>query len=87
MTELEMNDLTTLKKDLPNLSKTILEKDDEFKKFFKYVFQACREGTIKTIPKEIVVYLLPICMSKFDVQHQTYARLFCEFLESQKNSK
>jgi hypothetical protein len=80
-------DLMALKKKLPLVSEEIIGDPKEFANFFKYVFQACREGTIKTIPKESALFLLPICLSESGPKYRRYLGFFLEFLEGQEGIK
>jgi len=85
--ELKVSSLVQLKSKLKESTKTLIESLKDFTEFYKFVFQACREGTIKTIPKESVIYLLPICFSRSNATQQKFVNYFCKFLESSTTTK
>jgi hypothetical protein len=84
---LNVTDIDGLKVEIKTATERIVKNEKEFLEFFRYVFQACREGTIKTIPKENAVYLLPICVSKSGPKYRRYIPDLCKFLESKNDSK
>ena len=63
---------------LPGLDTGFLDPSD-FRKFYKFVFQFSREGTNKTIEKDMVVALLQLVLAGRNIVH---LNSFCEFLES-----
>lgn len=72
--------LQDLKLKLKSSCQDMFKNEDKYKSFFAYCFQASREGTIKTVAKDTVVFLLPICMSSSP--YFTRAQDFCKYLES-----
>ena len=62
---------------LPSLDPGFLERQ-EFRDFYKFVFQFQREGTHKTIEKDTVAVLLPMVLDKNRAPHLDY---FVEFLK------
>mmetsp|Transcript_28336 Transcript_28336/g.44629 ORF Transcript_28336/g.44629 Transcript_28336/m.44629 type:complete len:265 (+) Transcript_28336:388-1182(+) len=65
---------------LPALDTGFMEQG-EFKEFYKFCFQFNRQGTHKTLEKDLVVALLKMCLNNDRI---TSYRLdtFCEFLET-----
>jgi len=70
-----IEELTAL---LPTLDPGFLDRA-EFREFYKYVFQFSREGTNKTIERDIIMGLLPIVV---DTDRAPHLNLFLEFLGS-----
>mmetsp|Transcript_27525 Transcript_27525/g.39428 ORF Transcript_27525/g.39428 Transcript_27525/m.39428 type:complete len:265 (-) Transcript_27525:142-936(-) len=68
---------------LPALDTGFMERD-EFKEFYKFCFQFNRQGTHKTLEKDLVVALLKMCLNNDRI---TTYRLdtFCDFLETTKD--
>ena len=62
---------------LPSLDPGFLERQ-EFRDFYKFVFQFQREGTHKTIEKDTVAVLLPMVLDKNRAPHLEH---FVEFLK------
>lgn len=80
--------LETLQCDSFERLKELIPNPDEFdlptfKRFFKFVFLFSREGTHKTIEKDLVAALLPIAIGGRS-QHTT---LFLQFLEQSSTSR
>jgi len=75
---LNLSSVDDLKKLLPALDTGFLD-PSEFRKFFKFVFQFSREGTNKTIEKDMVVALLQMVLAG---RNNLHLNSFCEFLES-----
>jgi Cullin binding len=71
----------SLKKLLPSLDPGFLEQS-EYKNFYKFCFQFNREGTYKSLDKDVVISLLQILLKDYS-QVVPAERLssFCEFLE------
>eukprot|EP01038_Epipyxis_sp_PR26KG_P004271 gene4271-6050_t len=70
-------DINGIKSILPSLDPGFLDKN-EFRDFYRFVFQFSREGTHKTIEKEIVLGLLPIIL---DSNRAPHLELFLNFLQ------
>lgn len=87
LSKLGVKDVSDLRPKIPSIVDEVIGNDKEFSVFFKYVFQACREGTVKSIPKSSAIYLLPICFSKFDAKMNRYVESFCQFLDTSKESE
>jgi len=62
---------------LPSLDPGFLERP-EFRDFYKFVFQFSREGTHKTIEKDMIATLLPLVVDDNRAPHLDY---FLEFLK------
>jgi len=60
--KLDVDSMVKLKEHLPQLETGFLEQA-EFRDFFKFCFHFNREGTHKTLPKELVVELIPMTLS------------------------
>jgi len=60
--KLDIDSMIKLKEYLPQLETGFLEQA-EFRDFFKFCFHFNREGTHKTLPKELVVELIPMTLS------------------------
>eukprot|EP01035_Chromulina_nebulosa_P003775 gene3775-5160_t len=71
-------DVEGIKSMLPSLDPGFLERN-EFRDFYRFVFQFSREGTHKTIEKDMVIALLPIVLDTNRAPHLT---LFLEFLQT-----
>ena len=56
----------------------------EFRDFFRFVFQFSREGTNKTLEKDLVIGLLPILLDLNRAPHLDY---FLNFLQSVSNPR
>jgi hypothetical protein len=78
MKTLKCDSIEDLKKLLPGMDPGFME-HDEFKSFYKYVFLFSREGTHKTIEKDMTVALLQMVLSERNNRHLTP---FAEFLET-----
>mmetsp|Transcript_27380 Transcript_27380/g.54680 ORF Transcript_27380/g.54680 Transcript_27380/m.54680 type:complete len:227 (+) Transcript_27380:174-854(+) len=76
--KLDVEDLEGFKKLLPSLDTGFLSGSD-FSKFYKFCFQFSREGTHKTIEKDLVVALLQIVL---EGRGNVHLAPFCSFLES-----
>jgi Cullin binding len=66
-----------LKSAVPSLDPGFLERS-EFRDFYKFVFQFSREGTHKTIEKDMILALLTMVLDKNRAPHLDY---FVEFLK------
>ena len=62
-----------------SLNSSLVLMFSEFRDFFKFVFQFSREGTNKTLEKELVVGLLPILL---DINRAPHLEHFLQFLET-----
>mmetsp|Transcript_12301 Transcript_12301/g.18639 ORF Transcript_12301/g.18639 Transcript_12301/m.18639 type:complete len:215 (-) Transcript_12301:151-795(-) len=78
MKDIGASTVTDLINKSPSFDPGFLDKGD-FRDFFRFVFQFSREGTHKTIEKEIVASLLPIVLDRNRAPHLEY---FLQFLES-----
>eukprot|EP01035_Chromulina_nebulosa_P021090 gene21090-27331_t len=76
MTNLQKDSIAGLLDIISSLDPGFLEKD-EFRDFYKFVFQFSREGTHKTLEKDVVLSLLPIVLDKNRAPHLD---LFLEYL-------
>ncbi|GMH60796.1 hypothetical protein TrRE_jg2709 [Triparma retinervis] len=74
--ELGLEKVEDFKKLLPSLDTGFMDHED-FRKFYKFVFQFSREGTNKTIEKDMVVALLQMVLCDRSNPH---LNPFCEFL-------
>mmetsp|Transcript_11205 Transcript_11205/g.24898 ORF Transcript_11205/g.24898 Transcript_11205/m.24898 type:complete len:217 (+) Transcript_11205:160-810(+) len=63
---------------LPSMDPGFLDRS-EFRDFYKFVFQFSREGTNKTIEKEIIVALMPIVL---DMNRAPHLDKFLQFLNA-----
>lgn len=68
---------------LPALDIGFME-HDEFKEFYKFCFQFNRQGTHKTLDKDLVTALLKMCLTN-DRITSTRLDTFCDFLETTKD--
>ena len=68
--------IEALKATTPSLDTGFLERQ-QFREFFKFVFQFSREGTHRTIEKDVVAALLPLAASN----RSNHTVQFVEFLE------
>lgn len=76
--ELKLDSLDKFKELLPSLDPGFLERR-EFKEFYKFCFQFNRQGTHRTLDKDLVVALLPIVLK--DRIPVNRLESFCAFLE------
>mmetsp|Transcript_19543 Transcript_19543/g.33310 ORF Transcript_19543/g.33310 Transcript_19543/m.33310 type:complete len:267 (+) Transcript_19543:112-912(+) len=78
--KLQLDSIDKFTNFLPALDTGFMERD-EFKEFYKFCFQFNRQGTHKTLEKDLVVALLKMCLNSDRI---TSHRLdtFCEFLET-----
>mmetsp|Transcript_31012 Transcript_31012/g.29620 ORF Transcript_31012/g.29620 Transcript_31012/m.29620 type:complete len:222 (+) Transcript_31012:221-886(+) len=70
--------LEGLKTVLPSLDPGFLERAP-FRDFYKFVFQFNREGTHKTIEKDVIAAMIPMVLDTNRAPHVTY---FLEFLQT-----
>ncbi|GMI40397.1 hypothetical protein TrCOL_g5917 [Triparma columacea] len=73
---LSLEGIEGFKKLIPSLDTGFMD-HDEFRKFYKFVFQFSREGTNKTIEKDMVVALLQMVLCD---RNNAHLNSFCEFL-------
>eukprot|EP01039_Chlorochromonas_danica_P002017 gene2017-2200_t len=78
MKQLGLSDVQGLQNYLPALDPGFLDRS-EFREFYRFVFQFSREGTHKTIEKDVIVQLLPLVL---DEQRAPHLSLFLSFLSS-----
>jgi len=83
MKTIRKTDAKGMKEYLPMLDPGFIEKA-EFRDFYKFVFQFSREGTYKTIEKDMVAALLPIVI---DVNRAPHLNSFLEFLQNCKETR
>lgn len=81
--KLQIDSIDKFKKLLPSLDTGFMDRED-FNDFYKFCFQFNRQGTHKTLEKDLVVGLLKMCLTGGRI---TAHRLdtFCDFLESTKD--
>ncbi|KAL7500841.1 hypothetical protein ACHAWT_008758 [Skeletonema menzelii] len=81
--KLQLDSIDKFTSFLPALDTGFMERE-EFKDFYKFCFQFNRQGTHKTLEKDLVVALLKMCLNNDRI---TSHRLdtFCEFLETTKD--
>ena len=72
---LEVDSIEKLRGMLPRLDPGFME-HPSFREFYRFVFQFSREGTHRTIEKDIVIDLLPLVMSNRSIHLEP----FLEFL-------
>ncbi|KAL7453738.1 hypothetical protein ACHAWC_006908 [Mediolabrus comicus] len=65
---------------LPALDTGFMDRD-EFKEFYKFCFQFNRQGTHKTLEKDLVIALLKMCLDNNRIPTDRL-NTFCEFLET-----
>jgi hypothetical protein len=73
-----MSSLDDLKAGLAGMDTGFMEQA-EFRKFYKFVFQFSREGTHRTIEKDMIVALLQMVLAE---RNNTHLNSFCAFLEA-----
>jgi len=78
--ELQVDSYTKFKKLIPSLDIGFLDRD-EFKDFYKFCFQFNRQGTHRTLDKEMVVALLQMVLKGRIADERLDT--FCTFTESQ----
>lgn len=78
MKDLRARSIADLKAKIPSMDPGFLETKD-FREFYKFVFQFNREGTHKTIEKELIIALLPMVLDTHKAPHLTH---MLEFLTS-----
>lgn len=83
MKTIRKNSVSDLKSHLATLDPGFLERP-EFREFYKFVFQFSREGTYKTIEKEVVSSLLPIVL---DTNRAPHLESFLEFMKGCKETR
>ena len=76
MESMNFNSISAIKDALPTFDPGFLE-DREFREFFRFVFQFSREGTHKTIEKEMASGLLSLVL---DLNRAPHLNQFIEFL-------
>jgi len=79
--KLEVDTIDKLKKLMPTLDPGFITRD-EFKSFYKFAFQFNREGTHRTLDKDMVIMLLDLVLK--DRINQKRITDFSEFLEQNK---
>lgn len=75
---LNITSIESIQKIMPSLDTGFLDRT-EFKDFYKFCFQFNRQGTHRTLDKDLVVALLQLCLK--DRIPQERLDSFCEFLE------
>jgi len=78
---LQVDSIAKLKSLLPSLDPGFLV-DSEFKDFYKFTFQFNREGTHRTLDKDLVIALIQMVLT--DRVDSERLSTFCEFLEQLK---
>jgi len=81
--KLRLDSIDKFKSFLPALDTGFME-SEEFKDFYKFCFQFNRQGTHKTLEKDLVVALLKMCLTN-DRISSNRLDTFCEFLETTKD--
>jgi hypothetical protein len=77
--QLQIDSWSKLQKLIPSLDTGFLDQI-EFKDFYKFCFQFNRQGTHRTLDKELVIDLLPMVLhNRIPIDRIT---TFCEFLQS-----
>ena len=79
---LQVDSIEKFKSILPSLDTGFLEAS-EFKEFYKFCFQFNRQGTHRTLDKELVVALLKMVLQ--GRIHEDRLTTFCEFVEKQES--
>jgi len=77
--KLHFDSLEAIQKIMPSLDTGFLDRV-EFKDFYKFCFQFNRQGTHRTLDKDLVVALLQICLKERIAQERLDS--FCAFLEN-----
>jgi len=77
MSDLSCGSIEDVKSRLAGMDTGFME-HSEFKKFYKFVFQFSREGTHRTIEKDMVTALLQMVLGD---RNNVHLNSFCEFLE------
>ncbi|KAG5182380.1 Cullin binding-domain-containing protein [Tribonema minus] len=85
MTELRVDSVERLKQVLPSLDPGFMGQY-EFRDFYRFVFTFSREGTKKTVEKDIVCALLPLVLPD-STRGQGATSQFVEFLEATDSVK
>lgn len=80
---LRLDSVDKFKKYLPALDTGFMDQE-EFKEFYKFCFQFNRQGTHKTLEKDLVIALLKMCLTNDRIKSHRL-NSFCEFLESTKD--
>jgi len=83
MTKIRKNNLGDLKRYLPHLDTGFLDKD-QYREFYRFCHIFSREGTKKTLEKDIVQALLPILL---DANRAPHLASFLEFLEDPSSAE
>ena len=83
--KLEVDSWAKMKKLMPSLDTGFLE-TKEFKDFYKFCFQFNRQGTHKTLDKELTVALLKLVLGNDNRIPDDRLGSFCSFLESSSHS-
>jgi DCN1-like protein 1/2 len=82
-----VRDFASLKQRIPELTDRIVEDDDEFKRFYRAVYQKAKASPqAKVIAKEMAVGLWPILMATADTRKR-HVDAFCEFVNSRTDVK
>jgi hypothetical protein len=82
--DLQLDSLDKFKKLLPSLETGFLDRS-EYKDFYKYCFQFNRQGTHRTLDKDLVVALLQIVLKDRIPQNRLVS--FCNFLEKSQYTR
>lgn len=80
--KLQLDSISKFQSLLPALDTGFLDRT-EFREFYKFCFQFNRAGTHKTLEKDLVVALLPLCASERIAKERLDT--FCVFLETTKD--
>jgi hypothetical protein len=83
MSKIRKNNLGDLKRYLPHLDSGFLDKD-QYREFYRFCHIFSREGTKKTLEKDIVQALLPILL---DANRAPHVASFLEFLEDPSSAE
>uniref|UniRef100_A0A7S0KXW4 Defective in cullin neddylation protein n=1 Tax=Asterionellopsis glacialis TaxID=33640 RepID=A0A7S0KXW4_9STRA len=82
--KLQIDSLDKFKTLLPSLDTGFLA-PSEFKEFYKFCFQFNRQGTHRTLDKDMVIALLGMILTEGGRIPQDRLDSFCQFLESSKS--
>jgi hypothetical protein len=83
MTVFKRDSIEGLKSIIPTLDPGFLERGP-FREFYKFVFQFSREGTHKTIEKDVIAALLPLVLDSNRAPHITF---FLAFLSASTHQR
>lgn len=76
--KMNLSSIESIQKIMPSLDTGFLDRS-EFKDFYKFCFQFNRQGTHRTLDKDLVVALLQVCLKERISQDRLDT--FCQFLE------